>query len=98
MQLYCISYLRKYKLGRDKNGNRKILTENRIKLKNGFELHRKSLEDIDYSWKIFKNIFPLKYSLEIEIFKKVLQSDNGYSKAQGDSEDSEADIISFKIF
>ena len=53
---------------------------------------------IDYGRKIAKKIFPLNCSLETEIFKKGLQSDNGDSKYQGDLEESEADAISFELF
>ena len=66
VQLYCTSDLRKYKRGKYENGNRYIKTENGIKLKNGFDLHRKFLEAIDYSRNISKKRFPLNYSLETE--------------------------------
>ena len=77
MQLYCTSYLRKYKWGNNKNGKGKIETENGIKLKNVFDLHRKFLEAIDYVRKIANKRFPLNCSLKTEKFKKALQSENG---------------------
>ena len=52
VQLYCTSDLRKYKRGKDDNGNRKIKTANGIKLKNGFDIHRNFLEDNYYGRKI----------------------------------------------
>ena len=76
VQLYCTSYLRKYKWGKDKNGKWNIKTENGIKLKNIFDLHRKFLEAIYYGQKIAKKRFPLNCSLKTEKFKKVLQSEN----------------------
>ena len=70
-------------MGKDDNGNRHIKTENGTKLKNGFGLHKKFLEEIAYVQKIAKNRFPLNCSSETEKFKKGLQSDNGESKEQG---------------
>ena len=61
VQLYCIPNLRKYKRERYENGTRHIRKENGIKLKNGFDIHRKFLEAIDYGWKFTKKIFPLNY-------------------------------------
>ena len=52
VQLYYTSDLRKYKRGKDENGNRHIKTVNGIKLNNGFDIHRKFLEDIDYVRKV----------------------------------------------
>ena len=98
MQLYCTSDLRKYKRGKYENGNRQIKTANGIKLKNGFDLHRKFLEDTGYGRKIAKKIFPLDCSPETEKFKKGLQSDNGEAKEQGALEESEAYDISFELF
>ena len=63
VQLYCTSDLRKYKRGKYENENRQIKKTNGIKLKNGFDLHRKFLEAIDYGQKISKKSFPLNYSL-----------------------------------
>ena len=60
LKLCCTSDLRKYKWGKDENGNRHIKTKNGIKLKNGFDLHRKFLEDIDYGHKIAKKRFSKK--------------------------------------
>ena len=80
VQLYCTSDLRKYKWGKDENGKRQIKTENVTKSKNGFDLHRKFLEAIDYGRKMAKKSFPLNYSLETGKLKKVLQSDNGEGK------------------
>ena len=51
-------------MGKDENGNKQIKTENGIKLKNVFDLHKNFLEDIDYGQKIAKKIFPLNCSLE----------------------------------
>ena len=49
VQRYCTSDLSKYKWeGGGENGNRQIKTENGIKLKNDFDLHRKFLEAIEY--------------------------------------------------
>ena len=59
VQLYCTSDPRKYKWVKDGNGNRHIKTENGIKLKNAFDLHRKFLKAIDYGWKFSKKSFPL---------------------------------------
>ena len=80
VQLYCTSDLSKYKRGKYDNGNRQIKTENGIKLKNGFDLHRKFLEAIYYGQNIAKKSFPLNYSPETEKCKKGLQSENGESK------------------
>ena len=77
VQLYCTSDLRKYKWVIYDNRNRQIKTENGIKFKNGFDLHKNFLEAIDYGWKISKNRFPLNYSLEMEKPKKGLHSDSG---------------------
>ena len=60
MQLYCTSDLRKYKRVKEKNGNRQIKTAHGIKLKSGFELHRKFLEANDYGRKIYKKEIPTK--------------------------------------
>ena len=85
MQLYCTSDLRIYKLVRvDENWNRHIKTENGIKLNNGFDLHMDFLNAVDYVRRIANKIFPQNYSLEMEIFKRSLHSDNGEAKAQGD--------------
>ena len=43
------------------NGKSKIKEENGINLSNGFELHRKFLEAIEYGQKIAEKIFPLNY-------------------------------------
>ena len=80
VQLYCTSDLSKYKWGSYENGNRQVKTENGIKLKNGFDLHRNFLEAIDYGRKIEKKRFPLNCSLETEKSNKGLQSDNGEAK------------------
>ena len=80
VQLYCTSDPRKYKRGKYDNGNRKIKTANVIKLKNGFDLHMRFLEAIDYGQKIAKKRFPLNYSPEMEKFKKGLQSENVEAK------------------
>ena len=80
MQLYCTSDITTYKWGKHENGNRQIKTESDIELKNGFDLHRKFLEAIDYGRKFAKKIFPLNYSREMENFKKGLQSENGEAK------------------
>ena len=85
-------------MGENENGNRHINKENGINLKNGFDLHRKFLEDIDCGRKIAKNIFPLNFSLKMEKFKIILQSENGDTKSQGDLEESEAGTISFELF
>ena len=61
LQLYCTLDIRKYKRGKDDNGNRQINVANDIKLKNDFDIRRKLLEDIDYGGKIAKKSFPLKY-------------------------------------
>ena len=70
----------KYKWVKYDNGNRQIKTENGIKFKNGFDLHRKFFEAVDCGQKIAKKIFPLNYSLEMEKFKKSLHIDNGEAK------------------
>ena len=59
VQLYYPSDPRKYKREKYDNGNRHIKTENGIKFKNGFELHRNLLEAIDYGRKISNKSFPL---------------------------------------
>ena len=69
-----------------------------MKLNNGFDLHIKFLVATDYVQKIAKKRFPLNYSLETEIFEKVLQSDNGECKRQDYLEESEADYILFELF
>ena len=49
VQLYCTSYIRKYKWVRvEENKNRQIKIANGIKLNNGFGLQRKFIEAIDY--------------------------------------------------
>ena len=52
------------------------------------------MEAVYYGRKLLKKIFPLNYSLETEILKKVLHSDNGEDKAWGALKESEADVIS----
>ena len=59
VQLYSTSDPRKHKRGKYENGNRKIKTANDTKLKNGFELHRKFVEAVDYVRKIARKRFPL---------------------------------------
>ena len=71
VQLYCSSDLNKYTWGKYENGNSQIEIANVIKLKNGFDLHRKILEAIDYGQKIAKKIFPQNYSLEMEKLRRV---------------------------
>ena len=48
VQLYRTSNLRKYTWGKCENGDRQIKTANGIKLNNGFDIHRKFVEAIDY--------------------------------------------------
>ena len=71
-------------MGKYENGSRQIKPENGIKLKNGFDPHRRFWEAIDYGPKITQKIFPLNCSLETEKSKKVIQSDDGESKEQHD--------------
>ena len=80
MRLYCTSELRRYKWGKYDNGNRQIKISNGIRLKNGFDLHRKFWGDIYYGRIIAKKRFSLNYSLETVKFKKVVQSENGEAK------------------
>ena len=80
MQLYCTSYLRKYKRGKYWNENRHIKTANGINLKNVFDLHRNVLEDIYYDQEITKKRFSQSYSLEMKKLKRGLKSENGEAK------------------
>ena len=62
LKIYYTLYLKKYKWGRVyDNGNMQIKTTNDITLKNGFDLHRKFLEAIDYGRKIANKRFPQNY-------------------------------------
>ena len=51
-------------MGGNENGKRQIRIANGINLKNGFDLHMKFLEAIDYGRKIAKKIFTVNCSLE----------------------------------
>ena len=93
IQLYCTWDIRKYKWGNNNNRNTPIKTANGIKLNNGFDRHRKFLEDIYYGQTIAKKRFPLNYSLETRKFKKVLESENVEGTLQGALEETKEDVI-----
>lgn len=99
VKLYCTSPERKYKWT-IKAGQitGPMLNSEGKHLKNGFDVHRKFLESIDFGRRVAKAKFPKNYVLDIEKFKSGLKKENAKNKSDGDILEREADPIPFDLY
>jgi hypothetical protein len=67
-------------------------------LKNGFNVHCKFLEAINFGRRVAKAKFPKNYVLGIEKFKSSLKKENAKNKSDGDILEREADPIPFDLY